>query len=360
MPSLSFVHIIPSGEHFVNKKMELKKTRASVKIGIMFIDEIRKTIVRYNLVSRNHTVLIGVSGGPDSVALLYALKALQKEFKIKLHIAHLDHMLRKDSQKDSEFVGKLAGKLKLPVTIGRINVNKSKKKGSTEEAARNARFRFLCGLAYKIKADRIALGHNLDDQAETVLMRLLRGTGLYGLSGILPKRKIYGFTVIRPLIETRRKDIRLFLRKRNVIPRHDPSNKQNLYFRNRIRNKLLPLLKKNYNTNIKEVLSNFAQSSGYDYDYLRISAERAMKRLGEKISLTKFLRMHPAAQRMVLRLKILQVKGDLRKIDFAHIKEIEDLIHNRPENSIVDLPKGVSIKKRRHKLVFYLRTVRRL
>jgi len=321
----------------------------------MIIDRIRTTIEKYNLVSKGDRIVVGVSGGPDSVALLYLLNSLKKEFKLSLHIAHLDHMLRKDSYKDAEFVKELAKKLTISVTTAQINVKELAKRGSPEQIARNARLGFLCKVAKDVKANRIALGHNLDDQAETVLMRILRGAGLYGLSGILPKRKISGFDVIRPLIEVKRKDIEEFLKKKKIKPCFDVSNSEDIYFRNRVRNKLLPLLEREYNRNIKEVLANTAQSIAYDYDYLQRLALRAMRGMQTKLNLNKLLKLHPAIQRLIVRRAIASVKGDTRRITFQHIREIEDLVLNRPLNSIVDLPKGVSVVKKKTALFFYQR-----
>ena len=319
----------------------------------MVLDKVRKTIKRYNLIGKGNKIIVGVSGGPDSVALLYLLNSLKKELKISLHVAHLDHMLRKDSCKDREFVERLAHKLKIPVTKAKINIKELAKAGSLEEIARNARLGFLFKVARDIKADKIALGHNLDDQAETVLMRIIRGSGLHGLSGILPKRNIAGYEIIRPLIEVKRREIEAFLKRKKISPRIDISNLEDIYFRNKIRNRLLPLLEKEYNKNIKEVLSNMAQSLGYDYDYLMGVAKRTMKSPKNKLELKLLIRLHPAIRRLALRMSIAMVKGDTRRIAFAHIKELEDLIFNRPVNSIVDLPKGVSVVKKKNHLSFY-------
>ena len=336
----------------------------------MITEKVKNTIKRHNLVRKGDKIVVAVSGGPDSVTLLYLLAALKKELKLSLHVAHLDHMLRKDSYKDREFVEALAEKLKLPVTVSIINVKElgrgqrpffnkeGKKKRSLspfcpEEIARNARLGFLFKVAQDIKADKIALGHNLDDQAETVLMRILRGTGLYGLTGILPKRNISGYTLIRPLIEVRRKEIEAFLKRKRIRPRLDSSNLEDIYFRNKIRNRLLPLLEREYSANIKEVLSNMAEAVGLDYDYLYGKADYSLKGFGRRIDLKKFLRLHPAIQRLVLRLAIARIKGDTRRLTFQHIREIEDLILNRPVNSIVDLPKGVSVVKQNRYLSIY-------
>ena len=322
---------------------------------MMILDKAREAIKKNRLIVKNDKIVIGISGGPDSVALLYLLNSLKKELKLTLHIAHLDHMLRKESHRDKAFVERLAKRLKIPITTGQINVKGLARLGSLEEIARNARLGFLFKVAKDIKAKKIALGHNLDDQAETVLMRILRGTGLSGLTGIFPKREIADFQIIRPLIEVRRREIEAFLKKKKIKPRLDTSNLKDIYFRNRIRNRLLPLLEREYNQNIKGVLSNMAESVGCDYDCLNRLAYKAMKRMGAKINLKKFLKLHPAIQRMVLRLTITRVKGDTRRITFQHIKELEDLILNRPVNSVVDLPKGVSVIKEKKYLSFYRR-----
>jgi tRNA(Ile)-lysidine synthase len=224
-----------------------------------------------------------------------------------------------------------------------------------EEIARNARLGFFFRVAKKIKAGKIALGHNLDDQAETVLMRILRGTGLSGLSGILPKRDIAGYQIIRPLIEIRRSEIEAYLKKKRIKPRRDPTNLEDFYFRNKIRNKLLPLLEKGYNRNIKELLSKMAQGIAFDYAYLAKAAKRAIRHQKNRLKLRKFSTLHPALRRIALRLLIKATKGDTRRITFRHIEELEDLVIRRPVNSIVDLPKGISVIKKKTDILFYKR-----
>ena len=322
----------------------------------LILDKVRSTIKRLNLITNGDRILVGVSGGPDSVTLLCILNSLKNELELKLHVAHLDHMLRKGSFKDAEYVLDLAREFKLPVTVEKINVKELAKHGSLEEIARNARMGFLFAVARKIKATKIALGHNLDDRAETVLMRLLRGSGLYGLSGILPKRKFGKLEIIRPLIEVKRRDIERFLKKKKITPCIDISNFQDIYFRNKIRHKLIPLLEKEYNRNIRQVLSNTAESIGYDYDYLNHESQKIFKQMNRKINLQNFSKVHPSIRRLVLRLNINRLKKDTRSITFQHIKEIEDLIFNRPLNSVVDLPKSISVLKKKKNLYFFRRS----
>jgi tRNA(Ile)-lysidine synthase len=321
----------------------------------MILEKVKDAVKKYGLLNKNDTILIGVSGGPDSVALLHILNSLKNEFKLKLHIAHFDHMLRKDSGKDTHFVRKLADDLKINFTSVKVGVKRIAGKGSLEEIARNARLKFFFQTAKKFKADKIALGHNRDDQAETVLMRILRGTGLYGLAGILPKRQLNGFIVIRPLIAVSRKEIDSFLRKNKIKTRQDPTNLKNLYLRNKIRNHLLPLLEEKYNRNIKEVLVNMGETAATDYEYLSYLAGRTYRKLGKRLNLKRFLRLHPAIQRLILRMYIVKLTGSTRRINFQHIKEIEDMISRRPVNSAVDLPKGISVKKKKSCLYFYKR-----
>lgn len=321
----------------------------------MIKEKVAKVIRVNNLIKDSDRVVVAVSGGPDSVALLYLLNDLKKELRLKLYVAHLDHRLRRNSFKDAEFVQGLAGRLGLPVTIGRINVKAFAKKGSVEEIARNQRLEFLFKVAKANQAKKIALAHNLDDQVETVLMRILRGTGLYGLAGILPKRTIAGFQIIRPLIEVSRQEIEAFLRQKRVTARIDLSNYKDIYFRNKIRHKLLPLLQKEYNKNIKEVLANLAQSAGNDYEYLAQIAEKKSKGMRCKLSVNKLLKMHPALRRLVIRQAIKNTQGSTRRIEFKHIKEIEDLLTSRPDKSIVNLPKNTCVAKRKSYLKFYIK-----
>lgn len=323
------------------------------------LDKVMQTARQYKLIEKQDNILIGVSGGPDSIALLYVLLALEKEFKLNLHIAHLNHMLRaKESQADADFVLGLANKFNIPATLKEVDVAKSARRASLEEEARKARLGFLFYVARKIKADKIALGHNRDDQSETVLMRILRGSGLLGLAGILPKREIEGFTIIRPLIEIPRKDIERFLRLKNIKPRRDSSNLDEIHFRNRIRHKLLPELER-YNPNIRQVLANAAENIALDYDYLAAKSLKifnSMKvghnRLKIRLPLKKFLNQHGAIQSMILRLAFKALKGDTRRLTYQHIKELKDLILSRPYGAIVDLPSRISVSKAKQDIYY--------
>jgi len=319
------------------------------------MNKFEKTILKHNLIQKRDKILVGVSGGPDSLALLLNLFSLKSKLGLTLYIAHLDHGLRKDSGSDALFVKHWAKRLGIPCAIKRINPIFLKKKGSLEELCRDLRLDFFIQTAKKIKADKIALGHNLDDQAETVLMRLLRGTGLSGLAGISLMRKIRGRIFIRPLLETSRFEIDKYLKRRQIKSRTDSTNREDLFFRNKIRHNLIPLLKSQYNKNIIKVLANLARSVFYDYEYLNQAAQRALKGNPLRLNLKKIVKLHPSILRLKLRQSISSIQGDTRRITFRHIHELEDLIFSRPSGSIVDLPKGIYVQKSPKVLLFFKR-----
>ncbi len=322
----------------------------------MLQDIVRKYIKEFRLIDKGDKVIVGISGGPDSVVLLFLLNSLRKELGFTIHLAHLDHGLRSGSGKDLRFVEGLANKLGLALTVRKIRLKNIIRKGSIEEAARKVRFAFFASVAKKEKADKVALGHNRDDQAETVLMRILRGSGLYGLNSILPKRKINDLIVVRPLLLVSRVEINKYLDKRRIKACVDESNFEDIYLRNRIRNDLLPYLEQKYNKNIKEVLSNLALNTAYDYDYLRHCACLVFNRSKKGyISLSKLAKLHPAIKRLLFRMNIAWVKGDTKAMTSGHIAEIESLVSVRPVGSIVDLPGSISVIKQKKALRFYLR-----
>lgn len=215
------------------------------------IAAVRNTIRRHAMLAGGEAVLVAVSGGADSVALLHALRALAGELRLRLSVAHLDHGLRADSAADAAFVEALARGGELPVSVERLAVPAG---GSLEARAREARYAALRRQAARVGAARIALGHTADDQAETVLMRLLEGAGPRGLAGIPPVRGPF----IRPLIETRRADIVAELRRAGLAWREDPSNRDPKFLRNRVRHELLPLLAASYNPAIVPALNRAA------------------------------------------------------------------------------------------------------
>jgi tRNA(Ile)-lysidine synthase len=237
-----------------------------------------ETLSKWDMLKKGERVIVACSGGPDSVALLYLLNQIRKKYGLQLSVAHINHKLRgKESDEDERFVKRLAKKTGLNYYSKSFDVKKMarEEKLSIEECARKVRGAFLNRLANRIKADKIALGHNADDQAETVLMRLIRGAGGLGLSGISP---VSG-KIIRPFLETTREIIEQFLRENNYHFRIDSSNLRKDYLRNRVRLELLPHLKENYNPQIVKVLNRTALILSAQENYLTRETSKVFHRI---------------------------------------------------------------------------------
>jgi len=313
---------------------------------------IQAYVRRHKLIAPGQRIVVGVSGGADSVALLHLLAEEQPELGIKILVAHVNHHLRKSADRDQRFVERLCARHRWPCHILHLKWGKRSTASSLEERARTKRLQALIRLAVQKHAAAIALAHHQDDLAETVLMRILRGTGLKGLPSMLPKRTMNGMTVIRPLLETPKIHIDTYIRTNKLAFRVDPSNRQRRFLRNRIRRDLLPLLE-NYNPNIRWALANLGRQAAADYDLLQQAGQGQLERLARfpkdpkslSIDMNGLLRLPLGLQRMVLRLALENVQGDTRRLTFKHILEIEDLLRNRPIGSIVNLPKGLCLKK---------------
>jgi len=328
-----------------------------------FIDKVKSTIKKHNMLEKNDSVLVGLSGGPDSVTLLHALYSLKKEYSLNILLAHLDHKFRgEESRADRKFCEDLAKKYNLEIMWEEIDVPKiSKEKGiSPEEAARFERYGFFKRSAKERGIDKIAVGHTRDDQAETVLMRIIRGAGMKGLGGISPVKDMHGFKIIRPLIEISRKDVEAFISETGLKFRKDSSNEKAIFTRNKIRLELIPLLEKEFNSNIKEVLANMAENLKTEDEFLSKLAKRKFKSVSKVrqeeilIDIKKFKKQPEAIRKRILRAALEEFKGDLRRLTYQHWKEMEDLINSRPVNSIVNLPAGISVAKDRTNIVLKL------
>jgi tRNA(Ile)-lysidine synthase len=316
-------------------------TRECMK-NVDFIDKVKGTARRFGLLTKGDVVLVALSGGPDSVALLHALVAIKSEFGLKLCAAHLNHKLRgEESDQDEEFAKDLASGLKARFFSKRIDVRKEarKRKQSLEEAARELRYRYLERLADQVKADRIALGHQADDQAETFLMRLIRGAGSAGLSGIPPRRG----KIIRPLIQIRRAEIEEFLKANQFPCRLDSSNYLPDQLRNKIRLSLLPRIEEEFNPRIVETLNRTADIISLQQQYIRNTSERLLKSLCTigKGSVTLDLRalgdLDRCLQREMVRLCVKKLKGDLKQLAFDPVDRALDLVHQEKSGRRVRL-----------------------
>lgn len=317
------------------------------------IDAVRNTIRKYLMLSKNDYVLIGLSGGPDSVCLLKILDFLKSELSIGLAAAYIDHGLRPDEIiNEKRICTDICKSLNIPLFIKSIDVITFKNQNglNKHEAARQLRYNALQEIAHNIKANKIALGHNANDQAETMIMRLIRGSGPLGLSGIPPMRtqKIYNYKVdiIRPLIEIERSEIEKFLSKNNLSFATDSSNLGENYFRNRIRNFMMPFIK-TVNKDIVKTLCRTAEILRDEERYFELTVTKTLMKLISRkddnqieLFLGPLESMDKVILRRILRRAIDETR-DLKGIGFIHIEEIIDLIKTGKSGDRIYLPHDI-------------------
>ena len=309
-----------------------------------FIPGIKATITKYGMLRRGECVGVAVSGGPDSVALLHALRELGPRLGITLGVVHLDHQLRGvESDRDREFVARLARDLGLEADLRSVAVAlEARRTGDNlEQAARKIRYEYFRSLVDAGRYDRIAVGHTRSDQAETVLFRILRGSGGAGLAGIRP---VMGEQIVRPLLEVARDDVMAYLSGNGYEYRLDSSNLDPGLARNRLRHDLLPHLQSDWNPNVVNTLANMAEwSRAEEEDWAARLPELARTRLtptdgGLGFQVDALRPLSLAATRRLLRHAIAHVRGDLRGIDFDHVESLRRLSAETRGSARLDLP----------------------
>ncbi|MCF7873648.1 MAG: tRNA lysidine(34) synthetase TilS [Candidatus Omnitrophica bacterium] len=312
-----------------------------------------KTINEYDLLKRKDKVLLGVSGGPDSIALLYSFISLEKKYKLKIICVHFNHGLREESDREEKFIRDLCKRLEIEFISEKKMVNDFFTGDSLEQTARKLRFDFFLKVSRQTKIKKLALAHHKDDLAETVLMRIIRGTGLKGLRGFLPKSNFKSLTVVRPFIDLEKDQILNWLDKKNISFCLDKSNRSIKFLRNKIRIKLLPQLEA-INESITDRLSDLAVNTGLDYDFIYNFSEREFRRLRQKksgrglsLDLKGLRELHPAIFNNVIRIAIEQIKGDTRRIDQAHLAEVKKLVLEGRDQASIHLPKVVIKKEKK-------------
>jgi tRNA(Ile)-lysidine synthase len=297
------------------------------------LDRIAKYIARHQMFPSGCRLGVAVSGGADSVILLHALRELASG---ELSVIHIEHGIRgAASIEDAAFVKDLAHKFGLPFHMQSADVPAVR--DNQEQAARHIRQKFFSELIAAGTVDRIATGHTRGDQAETVLYRILRGSGLAGLAGILPVTKE---GLVRPLLEIDRAEIEAWLRERNIAWREDASNQDRAYARNRLRHQILPLLRENFNSNLDETLSNMATVARDEELYWESTLPRPQPPVPspQTLAVSQLTSTAPAVARRLIRAAISQAKGDLRQIDFAHVERILEMARSRNGHDRVQLP----------------------
>jgi tRNA(Ile)-lysidine synthase len=330
-----------------------------VPIQKTFCRNVARTLQDHAMVSKKEGVLIGISGGPDSMALARVLMHLAPDRDLHLGLAHLNHGLRgESSDRDQAFIQQFAAMSNLPFfcEYRDVAVMAKQSRTSVEEAGRNARYAFFNQVADTCGFSRIATGHTRDDNAEQVLIGLLRGSGSKGLAGIPPVREN---RFIRPLIDRSRQEILGFLEDLDQAYVMDDSNQDPAFLRNRIRTQLLPILEKDYNPGIKQGLHRLSTILFHEDQFLDDHAARAFAGCVEKtpletvvLSIPAVNRLHPALVPRVLRCAIHTVKSTLRQITRDHIRAIQDMVATAAPGKHLDLPGRIRVYKTRDRIIF--------
>jgi len=305
------------------------------------------------LIAPSARVLCAVSGGADSVALLLLLHGLAERFPFSLHAAHLDHRLRSESGADAVFVAELCARLQVPLLQDSVDVAALavERREGVEAAGRFARRRFFARLAAENGYSSVALAHHADDQAETILFRLLRGTGIGGLAGMLPRQGLY----IRPLLPFRALELRDWLTAQGQDWREDASNADLAFSRNRIRHQILPELQQ-LNPLLPEALCRLgAQVALEESDWQQrvdafLNVETCATGDGLELPIASLLGLSPALRRRVLRGLLVRVRGDVMRIDAGHLDQLDDLLVNPRPQAQIDLP-GLWVGRRYDRLL---------
>jgi tRNA(Ile)-lysidine synthase len=316
------------------------------------LDRVAKYIQAQNLIQPEDSVLVGVSGGPDSVTLLHILKALQPYMFRRLGVAHLNHGIRSsESDRDAEFVSNLSGSLNIPCHGSKkdVSVYAYKNKMNLEEAARKCRYDFFQSLLQYEGYTKIALGHQANDNAESVLIHLFRGSGTKGVSSM---PAIRDNKIIRPLLKVTLPEIMDYIASHRLMHVYDSTNFDITLTRNRIRHRLIPMLENEFNPKIVKALNTFSAISFSEDDWMsQITESFFLKILLEKkpgkiiLAADELRRTHRALARRALRCALIELKGDLRRIYLAHIESILDLLSSQKGYRRLNLPGKILVER---------------
>ena len=321
--------------------------------------KILEIIKKYNLIENEDKIVVGVSGGPDSITLLNILKNIKesKYINFEIVVCHINHMIRQEAIEDEEYVKKYCKDNNIECYVKRIEVEKmaETQKIGTEEAGRKARYEFFNEILEKTNSNKIATAHTANDNAETVLMNIIRGSGTTGLKGIEAKRD----NLIRPLIESTREEIEDYCKENNLNPRIDKTNFENIYTRNKVRNMLIPYIKENFNPNIIDSINRLSNLSKQENTYLDHITEKTYNTLllEEKndeiiLDLKAFNSQELVIKNRVVLYTINKVLGTRSGIEKKHIEDIIKLCSNNIGNKFLIPNKKVKILVKNKKIFF--------
>ena len=324
----------------------------------MLQEKILKTIQKYNLIQKGDKIVAGVSGGPDSMCLLDCLYCLKNKLGIDLVVSHINHMIRPEAEEETKYVQEYCKKHQIPCFVKYANINQmaEEQKIGTEEMGRKVRYKFFEEVALKTGANKIATAHTANDNAETVLMNILRGSGTSGLKGIEIKYQKY----IRPLIECERLEIETYCEEKKLSPKIDKSNFENIYTRNKIRNELIPYLQNNFNPNIIQGLNRLSNLAKEDDEYFKKVVEEKYEtlKIGENekeviLDLKKFNDLPKVIKGKLILYTINKVIGTTQGIEKVNIEDIIKLCKNNIGNKYLMPNKNIKIYIKKGKIFLY-------
>lgn len=332
-------------------------------------EKVASTIEKYNLINNRDKIILGVSGGPDSICMLNVLKQISEEKKqscnlnqkqkvsFEIVVAHVNHMIRAEADGDEEFVRNYCKKNNIDFYSKSIDVRKlaNNSKIGIEEAGRIARYDFFDEVMRKTNANKVAIAHNMNDRAETVIMNLLRGSGVSGLIGIEAKRGIY----IRPLIECDRFEIEEYCDSNNLNPRIDKTNFDNTYTRNKIRNVVIPYIKEEFNPNIINTLNRLSDLACDEEEFVENQVKDKYKELlcneNKKeiiLDLKGFNNQEKVIKSRIILYTITRLFGTSKGIEKIHIEDIIKLCSNNIGNKYLTPNKKIKVLVKNHKIYF--------
>ena len=328
-------------------------------------NKVLETIKKYQLIEKEDKLVIGVSGGPDSMALLHILLTLQEKEQIPsctLLVAHVNHMLRKEAEEETAYVEEFCRLYQIPCFVKRAKVEElaQKAKMGTEEMGRNIRYQFFEEVREKEKAQKIVTAHHANDNAETVLMNILRGSSTAGLKGIEPIRKNEKNVVfVRPLLNCTKEEIYEYCKEKKLQPKIDKSNQENVYNRNKVRNILIPFLEKEWNPNIVATLNRLSELARQENQYLERQTQKAYEDMvleeGKDsivLSLKKWNGQDFVIKSRVIRYTINRLLGTTKDIEKIHIEDIIKLCENNVGNKYLIPNKKVKVLVNKGKIFF--------
>lgn len=316
-------------------------------------EKVLETIKKYNLIKDGDRLVLGVSGGPDSIAMLNILNDIKNDKKQHMNfdiiVAHVNHMIREEAIEDQKFVENFCKKKGVTFYAKSIDVQKiaNNKKIGTEEAGRNARYEFFDEILEKENANKIAIAHNKNDKIETIIMNMLRGSGIAGLKGIEP---IKNNKYIRPLIECERFEIEEYCAQNGIEPRIDRTNFENVYTRNKVRNIVIPFIKKEFNPNIIQTMDRLSDLVKEEDEYLENVVEEKYKEYVQQeekkqivMDLKGFNKQEKVIKSRLLLYTISRLFGTTKGIEKIHIEDIIKLCNNNIGNKFLIPNKKVKV-----------------